>query len=851
MIFKVQQATPPIHTLILSCILVFALTSCRSTVPQPSRILTDKQQSQPYLLQNTAPTQTLNAKSIHFVDLNHDGHLDLLAGGHTRSSSFQVLWGDGTGNWKEQSGPVTTMQPLAFATADTNKNKLVDIIIGGKGEQKGLQIWEYHAQQQHWKLLSSPTLSGTFSGIKFADINHDGWDDIIATRLDNAEGGVAVFLNDGQGGWRSGLGPSSQGVFTDVAVEDINGDGNLDIIATRRGGLGAKHDHDAWSQVGGIHIWYGDGNVHWKPHELATHSDAESLSVTDIDGDGDLDIITGLYLKGITYWINHNNQWHKMSLTQNGTWSSLRVGDLNGDGIQELVAASSVGSGLHIWHWQNGRFIQNNTLTPQFGSYFDVTLGDIYNDGTLAVAATRIDAGVEIWSSKKAPPLPSTQSKGNPIGHPFVATFDTASTLLTPSVQNGLKHWLASLDSIPDNLLITLHATSYEHIHSDLYPSSSALSRARAQKVSQWLKQHGIEHTEVRVMQPERKELLTAANNHGFVKLQAFALQKVKLPASISNYKSRNLYAVEENQVFKTIDGIAEYKVGAGDELKITFWRGAKPDIQKVLVHIDGTISLPYQAALQVNAKTPREIDALITGILKKYERNPRVDVVVLKARSKYASIFGEVKSLTRQPTGAGTYNLQGKETLVEFLSRAGGPTKSANLSAVQVMRGGKTIIADLNRVIQQGDTTEDIIIDHGDSIFIPSLEQSKRQVYVLGEVNKKGIVKFTGNMNFLDAISQSGGLTPDAYLPDIRIIRANREQPEILAVDFERFMEQGDLTQNLTLMDKDIIIVPSRPIANWNKYIADISPTISLLLQPVSIAQQILTLRVLSGQIQ
>jgi len=273
--------------------------------------------------------------------------------------------------------------------------------------------------------------------------------------------------------------------------------------------------------------------------------------------------------------------------------------------------------------------------------------------------------------------------------------------------------------------------------------------------------------------------------------------------------------------------------------------------VQKVVVQIDGTVSLPYQAALHVAGYTPREIDALTTEIIRKYERNPRVDVQVLKARSKFASIFGEIQNLSRQPTGAGTYALHGKESLVDFLSRVGGPTKEANLNNVQIIRDGKTVLLDLSRAIRQGDLSENAIIDDGDTIFVPSLTQSKNQVYVLGQVTKPGIVEFTGEINFLDAISKAGGLIDSAYLPDIRVLRSDRDQPQILPVNFQRFLEQGDLTQNISLMDKDVIIIPSRPIANWNKFIADISPSLTMLLQPVSIAQQILYIRVLAGQVQ
>jgi polysaccharide export outer membrane protein len=390
-----------------------------------------------------------------------------------------------------------------------------------------------------------------------------------------------------------------------------------------------------------------------------------------------------------------------------------------------------------------------------------------------------------------------------------------------------------------------------------LYPNNSALSQARADAVAAKLVQAGASRDKMNIdalgdtspLPPGLDPAALQKNRRVFV--EAYRIEQTRLPLSASNIKKRDLYNISENKVFKTINNVPEYKVGVGDELNITFWQGAKSTVQKVVVQIDGTVSLPYQAALHVAGYTPREIDALTTEIIRKYERNPRVDVQVLKARSKFASIFGEIQNLSRQPTGAGTYALHGKESLVDFLSRVGGPTKEANLNNVQIIRDGKTVLLDLSRAIRQGDLSENAIIDDGDTIFVPSLTQSKNQVYVLGQVTKPGIIEFTGEINFLDAISKAGGLIDSAYLPDIRVLRADRDQPQILPVNFQRFLEQGDLPQNISLMDKDVIIIPSRPIANWNKFIADISPSLTMLLQPVSIAQQILYIRVLAGQVQ
>ena len=839
----------------LVCFSTFVMSACRTVVPNPTMPVAVHQVALPdYSMHNIGPYRVAESRAVRFTDLNKDGFLDVLVGGRKSVDGFHIEWGDGAGHWRVQNGPITSMQPRGFAVGDVNDDGSLDVLIGGEGDQKGLQIWSLDEENKKWKLLASPVEAGLFHALQLQDVNQDGWLDIVAVRFDNErDGGVYVLLNDGQGGWTPNVGPMVAGLFTDVAVADIDADGAMDLIVSRRGGLGARGDDKDWNSTGGVQIWYGDGSGRWEPKALPAGADAESVTVADVNGDGRLDVVAGLYQQGIMLWLGEKDGWQRRVVSTKGSWGDVRVGDLNGDGQRELVASSKDGSGLAVWDWLSGKFTPKPRLIPDYGIYHELDLGDVRNDGSLAIAAVRADGGVEIWSGLKADPEPVKTFQGGKLGEKISLFYDSGKAYLNAESLQRLTTWAAGLGSLSGLHYEIEGRADVRPIHSDLYPNNRALSRARAESVVAWLKEKGVpvKASHIHVLGADdplpvgTDPLSLKLNRRVFV--QAYKVKSVRFPDVQLGGEVNDLFHLSENKVFKTIDGVAGYKIGAGDLLSLTFWLGGKSTEYKVTVQVDGTVSLPYQAALQVNGLTPREVDKKVTKILERFERKPRVDVLVLKARSKTVSIFGQVQDLTRQPTGPGTYFLKGKESLVNFLSRAGGPSKDADLTKVQVLRNGKTVMLNLDKAIKQGDWKENAILDDGDTIFVPSLAQSKRRVYVLGEVQKPGIVEFTGDINFLDAVAKSGGLGKDAYWPDIRVLRASRDVPLILPVDFKRFMEKGDLSQNIALQDKDMLIIPKRPIANWNQWIADMMPTFNALTAPVNLVSQYYTIQALS----
>ncbi len=853
-ILTVNRRTGRLFLSALAMASVFGLAACHTTVPEPTMPVKNAQKAFPeYLMHNIGPQRVQNSFTARFDDLNQDGHVDLLVGLRKPDAGFRVEWGDGHGHWSTQQGPGTAIETRAAVIDDLEHDGLMDILIGGEGDQQGLQIWHLD-RDGLWKNHIPPTESGQYRDVAFADINEDGWTDVIGVQVASEEdGGVYAWLNDGRGGLVQHIGPLANGVFTGLVVADMNGDGHVDIVASRRGGTGAVHKTDTWRgswvAVGGVEIWYGDGAGRWEPENLPAASDVEAVTVADVNGDGRLDIVAGLYLRGIELWLGSKNGWVKRTVVNDGTWGAVRVGDLDADGKRELVAASKDGRGLGLWKWNGGFLLSGDAFTPltgwlpDSGTYYSLDLGDVHGRGLLDVAALRTDGAVQVWSFETAEQEPAAEFVGAPMGEPFKMYFGTALANVGEDEAKALSEWFKSLGVASKNYYFrVVGKADSRSVHSEVFPNNEALSLARAEALSAILRDQGVAAERIAVKALGDKEPVpegmtdAAFQQNRTAWVQAYPLRAVRLPQSKGKHVERDMYNIEENTAFKTINGTAEYRVGPGDEVSITMWQGGKGDEHKVIVGVDGTISLPFFEGLNINDMTPTEIDAYMEKTLKRYVRHPRVDVDVLKYNSKTATIFGQIMDLTRQPTGPGTYPLQGKETLVDFISRTGGPTEKADMTQVQIIRNGKVVKLNLERAIQQADWRENAIMDDGDTVFVPSLEQAGRRVYVLGEVKTPGIVEFTGDFRILDAVSKTGGFTDNVYYQDIRVIRADRDKPLILPVAFNLLLEEGDLTQNLALNDRDIIIVPRSPIGNWNKFITDISPSVNLLLfQPMS----------------
>ena len=157
------------------------------------------------------------------------------------------------------------------------------------------------------------------------------------------------------------------------------------------------------------------------------------------------------------------------------------------------------------------------------------------------------------------------------------------------------------------------------------------------------------------------------------------------------------------------------YVIGAGDVLSINVWK--EPSLTgTVKVRPDGFVTVPLVNEIQVVGLTTAQLRKMLEDKYKEFTVDPFVTIRLESIASSEVFLVGQVSR-------PGALPLNGNETLLQILTRAGGLTPFADRSNIRVVRrnGDKITeyIADYDGIIK-GDLKQDILLRPGDRIIVP-----------------------------------------------------------------------------------------------------------------------------------
>ena len=338
---------------------------------------------------NTYVAADGSIRLINQWDLNGDGFLDLVfPSSHDNNlgvDSF-IYWGAKDGFGTNRMTRLPGDGTAGVAIADLNHDGFSDVILANEfnGTKTELHSFIYWGNEKGYSPTNRTELPTTAAAaVAVADLNGDGHLELVFASSGNSyqfskAGSDYTFLraaSDIYWGSANGYSPERVSQLTtynarDVKVVDLNGDAHPDIIFAEQGEAG---------HPGGIRIYWGNARGNYSKHQTQFLGGVAIAAVTiaDLNHDGYPEILlanqTRVNRKGgpstsdypipsYIYWGSASG-YHAKRRSELPTAGArdVKVADLNGDGLPDIVYANRAGGASYIY-WGTGEIPEFSPL---------------------------------------------------------------------------------------------------------------------------------------------------------------------------------------------------------------------------------------------------------------------------------------------------------------------------------------------------------------------------------------------------------------------------------------------------------------------------------------------------------
>lgn len=337
----------------------------------------------PLTLQTLAPTFSAapgaplgtgqTPDSVATGDFNGDGNADLLVA-NFYGNTVSVYFGDGHGGFTPAGVYATGSGANGFAVAPDGSYFAIGNYYDG--------TVSVFANQGDGTFVLSQTLTtgaGPANRMALTDLNGDGNLDLV-TANQNANS-VSVFLGNGDGTFQAGTNFAAGNGTIAVVAGDFNGDGTIDLVT-------ANYNDSTVTLLAGN----GDGTFAAPVVVGQAPGNPFDLVAADFNGDGKLDVAVASLFGQVTVLQGRGDgTFDAASVNSGSNPTQLTVGDFNGDGVLDLAVSNYGSNTVGILSGNGDGTFQPVVSVPAAGGLNGIIAGDFNNDGGLDLAVVGQD----------------------------------------------------------------------------------------------------------------------------------------------------------------------------------------------------------------------------------------------------------------------------------------------------------------------------------------------------------------------------------------------------------------------------------------------------------------------------
>ncbi|MFW5740372.1 MAG: FG-GAP repeat domain-containing protein, partial [Myxococcota bacterium] len=350
---------------------------------------------------------------VFSVDMDDDGDLDVVAtsSDHQASYASEVAWyrNDGAAEAWEKIVVDEADQDAVHACNGVFAVNLDDdaalelVVVSGPAmgsATTGVYLFDaVDGDTSNWvKRTLYENDDQTFFKVYAFDVNDDGALDLVASGASRS----LLLVNPGDGSTDWEPHPMADGTGGCIIPGDVDGDGRTDVVHAN-----LMADKISWTRIG----WQGSAPVFEDTTICTTFPRPFDVNLLDVDEDGHLDVVASKIFGAGLRWFESpaadGDTWTEHVITDDLPAADLFVGDIDGDGSEDLLVAglSMMGPAVPdsvVWFeryddagavgWRKHWVDFGEPQTPG-----DVELQDLDGDGDLDVVTTWMTGHAVVW----------------------------------------------------------------------------------------------------------------------------------------------------------------------------------------------------------------------------------------------------------------------------------------------------------------------------------------------------------------------------------------------------------------------------------------------------------------------